>query len=141
MKIAMISYNTFLPGEKNGWKNGKENDILLLQGETVNFSQSNYARNQEMIKGILKDQSGGINNLNELDFIVIYLGRSGAEHSIGLMKENNVSPEKLIFVVCECELPLKKDLLKKSGYGNSILAMSECGGFREMMGLYRDLGC
>lgn len=147
MKIAMISYNTFVDGESNGWKNNGENNVLLLQNE----DGQKWGRRQVLIM----DESDRAEEiwdsetrqaayplwhelkqaLPTIDKAIIYVGER-AELMINMAAEYGLAAERAIFVMCDCDMTKKKRMIHSRGFTTSKVIECECGGHNTMMRIY-----
>lgn len=142
MKVAMFSYNGFISGEKNGWKRGVNNDILLIQdpqGRPWGTTQSGIsisAMTEESHVAIETVWQALEIEIPELDKIIIYIGSYGAEKAIELAKKNNIPSNKITFVMCDCGLSNKQRIIRSCSYEQAEVIMCECGGQSTMSRLY-----
>lgn len=144
MKVAMFSYNGFVSGERNGWKVGANNDLLLIQdpeGRPWGTTQSGLS-----ISGMTSESHSAIGTawqaleaeIPKLDKFIIYVGSYGAERAIELAKQNNIPAGKITFVMCDCGLSNKLQSIRKCSYEVSTQVMCECGGRSTMNRLYQE---
>jgi hypothetical protein len=138
MKIAMISYNRFV--NKNGWVHNSNNSVYLIQsysgkelGSFLREPIGEFDDNVNKVKGYIDNSwKHLLERINEFDTIVYYVGSFGSERILELLHENNISPEKITFVLCTCNLNLKSMLVKKYGFSSSGLIFCQCGGHNAM---------
>jgi hypothetical protein len=137
MKIAMLSYNSILPEEGNGWVNGI---LFMIQSETgqaygaaqnapLYLAGAARAQGIQQVQGMVAshwDQLAEI--LPELDAVIIYVGDSGSEHTIKHAADHGLDPSKAIFVSCSCNRQGKAQLIREHGFEASPVIMCECGG-------------
>lgn len=135
MKAAIISYNSFLPGKENGWIETEMANIFLLQNESQHvwgvqqmaLVTSGTKVGEECCKKISSSLFERLaSDINDFDFVVIYVGSSGAENLISLASSAGLSHEKVVFVLCDCGIGLKKRIIGEKGYTNSKLIDCEC---------------
>lgn len=148
MKVAMISYNTFVDGERNGWKNQGDNSVLLLQNEDGSrWGVNQDAKNSAELKAGADDCVAKVNGLwgqlvealPTIDKIVFYIGSYGAERVIELAAEHGLTPDKAVFVRCDCNMTKKMGVIRDRGFSFSKVVDCECGGHRTMRSLYNDI--
>ncbi|MSU54566.1 MAG: hypothetical protein EXS48_01865 [Candidatus Staskawiczbacteria bacterium] len=148
MRIAMISYNTFVRGQANGLKTGSEggNSILLFQnadGKAWGMTQfiSSGDREQQWHKEakVLADPLWEQlkNELPTLDRVVFYVGSTGAERVIELAAEHGLAPECALFVFCDCNMSRKQGVIRERGFSSSKVLYCECGGHSTMARIYQ----
>ena len=144
MKTALISYNTFVDGERNGWKSQGENSVLLLQnadGDKWGTSQSGETHEQwhEATKAIVDPRWGQLQiELPTIDKVVFYVGSYGAERVIELAAEHGLTPDRATFVLCDCNMTKKMGVIRSRGFASSRVIDCECGGHRTMWRLYKE---
>ncbi len=147
MKVAMISYNTFVKGESNGWKNNGDNSVLLLQNE----DGKKWGRRQVLImdeadgsKEIWNRETRQAANplwdelkkaLPTVEKVLIYVG-DRAELMIELATSGGLTPDRAIFVMCDCNMGRKMDMIRSRGFSSSKVIECECGGHGEMNSIY-----
>jgi len=148
MKVAMISYNTFVDGESNGWKNQGDNSVLLLQNEDGSgWGVDQNATNSAQLQAGADDCVGKVNGLwgqlvevlPTIDKVVFYVGSYGAERAIELAAEHGLTPDKAIFVCCHCNLNVKMRVIRDRGFSSSVIVDCECGGYNTMRLLYNNV--
>lgn len=143
MRIAMFSYNGFVSSERNGWKQGVSNEILLIQdpeGRPWGTTQSGISTSE-----MSRESHSVIENawqaleaeIPTLDKFIIYVGSYGAERAIELAKQNNIPANKITFVMCDCGLSNKLQIISRCSYKDSAQMMCECGGRSTMNCLYQ----
>lgn len=143
MKIAMISYNTFVKGSENGWKEGNGGSILLLQNQNGSAwglpqfvpPQSGAQFCRDMIN-CLWDKLREV--LPTIDKVIFYVGSNGAERAIELAAENGLTPDRAIFVFCDCNYSVKAELIRSRGFSCSKVVGCERGGYSTMRRIYND---
>lgn len=139
-KVALFSYNTFVSNGTNGWNQGKNNQVLLIQDSegrrwgTQQRGISTTEMAQESVTAIENGWQGLLaSEINNLDHLYIYVGSYGAEHAIKLSRENNIPSDKVTFIMCDCGLRKKNQMIQNCNYNDAEVIMCECGG-RETMG-------
>lgn len=149
MNVAMISYNTFVNGESNGWKTNGENRVLLLQNEDgKKWSRRqvlimNEADRAEEIWGRETRQAAYPlwNELKEalptIEKVVIYVGEK-AELMIELATSGGLTADRAIFVMCDCNMGRKMDMIRSRGFSSSKVIECECGGHNMMLRMYHN---
>lgn len=149
MRVAMISYNTFARGQSNGLKENGENGVLLLQnttGAAWGTSQASFSDGGEEQRW--RDETSAIVDplwetlkeaLPTIDAVVMYVGSYGAERVIELAAQNGLTPDRAVFVMCECNRSKKRHLISSSGFGGSRVVECECGGHLTMLGIYESV--
>ena len=139
----MLSYNSILPDEDNGWVGDTLYMIQSDRGITHGVPQSVYGTLEKLrrvrYEGIDQVQDAVRNHwtrlgelLPELDKVVIYVGDSGSEHTIRYAAEHGLRAANAIFVLCDCNGNNKRRLIKESGFGESPVVMCECSGRQTM---------
>lgn len=145
MKAALVSYNTFVRGEANGWKQVGENGVLLLQnaeGKTWGVSQigQSHLKWHEETKTIvdpLWQQLQG--ELTHIEKVILYVGSYGAERFIELAAAHGLTPEMVIFVFCDCNVVQKRSMLQQCGFSRSLVIPCECGGHQTMLRIFQNI--
>lgn len=143
MRVAMMSYNTFVPGQTNGWAAKGNNAVLLLQNERGDLWG---IETLPMAQGIAKCR-GLIDNLwtqleaelPTLDAFMFYVGAEGAEHVIELAAQHGLKPEKANFILCKCQYGMKRGMIQNLGFGSSLVINCECGGQTTMGRIFREI--
>jgi hypothetical protein len=144
MKTAMISYNTFVQGEENGWKHGPNAAVLLLQnttGATWGTSQSGkshdewYAETVAIVDPLWEQLKS---ELPTLDCVIMYVGSHGAERIIELAALYGLTPDRALFVLCHCNSGYKMMAISTNGFEASPIIGCECGGHETMKRLYEE---
>ena len=138
MRVAMISYNTFVRGRANGWQRQGDNHVLLLQNETG----STWGVDQ--FAGVADDCEDQVVSLwsqltaelETLDKVIFCVGSNGAERVIQLAAKNGLTPDRAIFVFCDCNMRRKEDLIRMRGFETSRIIMYDCGGHEAMFRIY-----
>ena len=149
MKIAMISYNTFVSGQENGWTVGEQGSVLLLQnsdGRVWGTSQSKPLNNPNRNEEWHGETRAIVDPLWELlekelptiDKVVFYVGSTGAERVIELAAKHGLDPQRAIFVFCNCNYSVKNGLVKSRGFSCSKVMGCECGGHATMNRIYQN---
>ena len=144
MRVAMISYNAFVHGEENGLKERGGNSVLLLQNETGskwgllqvrkrNDDPSWYAQANAIVGPLWMKL---VDEMETIDKVVIYVGATGSERVIELAEQHGLVPEKAVFVMCDCGIHAKKEILVAYGYATSQVIECECGGQDAMLQIY-----
>lgn len=147
MKIAMISYNMFVDGESNGWKKKGRNRVLLLQnstGKKWGTTQTLPGSRAEATKLWEAETAAIVDPLWEqlkkelatIDKVVFYVGSDGAERVIELARENGLTPERAIFVMCDCNMGVKMGAVRQHGFSSSQIVNCSCGGHDAMRRIY-----
>ena len=77
-----------------------------------------------------------LQEVTQLDRVVIYLGSRGCERAIALAGQLPAS--KVMFVGCDCGLPIKEALVQVAGLGKARRLLCECGGHATMQKLYKN---
>lgn len=148
MRIAMISYNTFLAEEHNGWKHNGSNSVLLLQNadgrkwgasQTARKTHKEWYQETKAIVAPLWEQLKS--ELPTIDKVVFYVGSHGAERVIELAAEHGLTPDRAAFLLCGCNTPRKIEMIRSRGFSSSMSMVCECGGHDTMRRLYYDVLC
>jgi len=137
VKVAMVSYNAFAPGE-NGWKKNGDNSVLLLQNENgkrwgVKQFGGGPAECRVQVES-LWDQLK--KELPTIDKVIFYVGSRGAERVIELAAENGLTPDRAVFVFCDCNMRSKQGVIRDRGFEDAAIMMCECGGHSTMSRIY-----
>jgi len=138
MRVAMISYNAFISGEGNGWKQRGENHVLLLQNENgeswgVNQLGGGAAECRDQVTSLWEQLS---KELPTLDKVIFYVGSSGAERAIELASDHGLTPDRAVFVFCDCNMQSKQGVIHDRGFADASIMMCECGGHSTMSRIY-----
>ncbi|HRH25657.1 MAG TPA: hypothetical protein PLD99_01735 [Parcubacteria group bacterium] len=145
MRAAMISYNTFVAGNENGWKNQGDNNLLLLQNADGNmWGTSQFGKTAEQWNDETKSLIDPLwadleRELASLDVVVFYVGSYGAERIIELAAEHGLTPDRAVFVFCDCNMEKKSEVLRARGFENSRVIDCECGGHTTMRRVYTEI--
>lgn len=148
MRVAMISYNAFVDGEPNGWKNQGDRAVLLLQNEDGSmWGVDQNATSSAQLKAGADDCVAKVNGLwgqlvealPTIDKVVFYVGSYGAERVIELAAEHGLTPDKAVFVCCDCNMTKKMSMVRDRGFSSSKVVDCECGGHGTMRRLYKDV--
>ena len=138
MKTAIMSYNTIVAGESNGWKG----DILLIQNETGahwGVKQMGGKNAGECVSKVSSLWDQLAEAIPEADKFYLYVGDRGAEHVISLAAHAGLTPEQAVFVLCDCNMSGKMSQINRSGFSSSEVIFCECGGHDTMNHIYRNL--
>ncbi len=144
MRTVMMSYNTFVPGLENGWHEQNGNAVLLLQNETgqawgITQFGSTKAEWRAETEGVVNPLWAKLMEaLPTIDEFVFYVGSYGAEHIIELAAKHGLTPEKTVFVLCDCNMGPKMNVLNKAGFATARKEMCECGGRETMRVMFED---
>lgn len=143
MRVAMISYNAFVDGESNGWKDKGGHAILLLQNAdgnkwgTAQFANKTHEQWYDETKALVDPLWRQlVEALPTIDKVVFYVGSYGAERVIDLAAEHGLTPDKAVFVRCTCNLNKKMGVIRERGFSASKIMDCECGGHITMRRLY-----
>ncbi|MBI4120730.1 MAG: hypothetical protein HY457_00535 [Parcubacteria group bacterium] len=140
-KIAMLSYNTFLPGFSNGWVEGK---LLLIQdrngapwgapqfGPLAQKAVLQDQGDQQIARAVGSHWQQLTEHLPTLGRVIIYVGDRGSEGTIEHAAKHGLDPAKALFVFCDCNMRAKEALIKQHGFEGSPRVMCECGGHQTM---------
>ncbi len=144
MRVAVISYNVFIPGEANGWKVHGDNSLLLLQGSggewNSAWSMETYEKWHEGITKSIVDPLWEQlqNEWKTIEKVVFYVGSYGAEQVIELAAKQGLAPNRAVFVFCDCNLNKKRDMIRSHGFSASKVVPSHCGGQATMKQIYNN---
>ncbi len=144
MKTVVISYNSIVGGEENGWKVNGENSVLLIQNadgriwgiDQFNINKEKSAKETEKVINLLWEQLK--HALPNADKVVLYVGSHGAHTWIELAYVNGLTPDRAIFVMCHCNITKKMETLSKYGFSTSKITMCRCGGHYDMLKIYQN---
>jgi hypothetical protein len=142
MRVAMLSYNTFVTDKPNGWYTNGDNAVLLIQyrrGET--WGADSLSRSVNQLTAETETKVDALwrqleQEINSLDGLVIYLGSYGAERALEQASAHGVSADRLLLVSCSCNQPVKRDWLERYGYTDARIVAAICGGHSEMLAIY-----
>jgi hypothetical protein len=133
-RIALITYNVVGEGIYGDVIKLDGREIYIVQNRSKYFwwgkgpkGDSDAARREVAIETM--DDALQI-PLQEMDKIFLYIGQTGGEEVIGRTKD--IAPEKITYVMCDCNLRLKEHIIKGMGNEKAEIIMSECGGQRTM---------
>ena len=130
-----MSYNR-IPEFEPRWYESEDhpgNKMLVINGDIVISENDNHEKNimahDEAIMGIWKKFAEFTVN-EKVDYIITYLGRYAAEMTMGLASK--IPAEKMIYLVCDCNLENKEKIIDAIGHGNSHQISCECHGSETM---------
>ncbi len=132
-KIAIISQHRFVYDDcKNLWRGDGENRVLLSQCEELPGGGDYRA-----VALVLWSHIASA--LASLDKVVIYLGHESARIFVPLAAENDLAPEKLIFVYCDCTKAYVEEVIDRDGYSSAQKICCHCSDRLEVMkGIYQN---
>ncbi len=144
MNTALISYNTFVDGEQNGWKDHGGARVLLIQnkdGKWLGVGQNNHGNSRKpgeyecevQVANLFGDL---VEALPTLDKVFFYVGSYGAELAIELAAKHGLSPDRAVFVLCGCNMEKKMEMIRRHGFSSSETVRCDCGGHKKMLALY-----
>lgn len=154
MRGAFLTYNMVGDGSlSSGWHERGDNQALVLQNtkgfkvavdENIGDVQSEedlpegYFRSDNAHVSVVKNQIEQLwdqltQELDSLDFMVIYVGSTGSERFIELAK--SLPAEKITFVGCDCRLDKKTWAIRDAGLWEAGRLLCECGGRRTLRGM------
>lgn len=132
-----LTYNTV--GKDGKYSNGSvlqgSNEAVVVQhprGETWGA----YGRADEKVagntcRGLIHSVYGSaLRQAQEFDLIVVYVGDRGSEGAIRLVSDQK--PSRVHFVLCDCNLGRKQEMIKAAGLSRSRYTLCECGGHATM---------
>ena len=138
--IAFVSYNPIGDTPESGWQEKEGRRALVLQNskghpwEMDKLSAQvewRFGSGNPYVKAEIDELWAAlIKVLPELDQVVIYLGAGGSEHAVELA--SHISPEKITFVACNCDIHEKRTLIDHFALGSVNQIKCECGGKRTM---------
>lgn len=144
MCVAFVTYNTVGGGLSNGWHEGPNGRRALVLQNTTGSTWFAKQRVQNAAERIaeddrVRDEIGNLwdqlqKALPNLDHIVVYVGSSGSERAIGLAAQ--LPAQNVTFVLCDCGIGYKLNLIRGNGLANAQLVPCECGGHGSMRRLY-----
>lgn len=139
-KMGIFTYN-FVGGYSNGWQHQDDNWVFVSgtsdrmpaimskdAGEAARKNDFDYLARCQVIKVTFMRLQP---HLEELDYLVVYLGVDGGENAIGHI--SNFPAEKLIFVMCKCNLDIKQSWIRIAGLDKTKTMICPCGGV-ELLG-------
>jgi hypothetical protein len=153
---AFVTYNNVRDPQtkqpvESGWHDKDERRALVLQSTNSNTFAEACTRllmglyTPRVIDATIDTTSQRIDQLwpvlteviNTLEHVVIYVGVNGTEHAIKMASQLPI--EKLVFLMCDCDIPWKRGLLADVGLQNAkTIIIRECGGEHSMGKAYRD---
>ncbi|MBU1131774.1 hypothetical protein KKC32_00790 [Patescibacteria group bacterium] len=139
-KIALVSYNRFIRGE-NGWHEREGRKVFLLhETRDIQIQISEIKKLKPFVNPVVAKIEENWKELQTIlpiiDQLVIYVGASGSERAIELAADSDFPLEKLTFVMCDCFLPEKINLLERKGFQSVRVLMCDCGGTQEMRKIF-----
>jgi len=151
MRAVMLSYNLIFLPVLNDWKRQGDNEVLLLQGVDLSrwtvptFAGKTGKEGVEVVKSEIERLWSKLEEaIPTVDLFVFYVGSSGAERVINLAKEYGLTPERTLFVLCDCDLRFKIEVITSCGFNLARRVLANCGGQRELLAIYESLlsnGC
>ncbi len=134
-RVAFLTYNTVVDGLANGWQGSNGHRALVLQNTNGEGARKGgpigAAKRGEQIDALWEEL---LQQLTDLDHVVVYVGTRGSERAIAYAALLPAS--KVTFVLCDCGLPFKEDLIQMAGLTDARRMPCECGGHRTMKTLY-----
>ena len=137
--IAFITYNNMLDipagwHERDGRRalvliNSKGKRSAAVQSDRWSAGQAVAVEKEVLDLWDELDQA-----LPELDHIVVYVGASGSEE--GIRRAARLPASKVTFVLCDCGLSYKRQLIDLHGLKQAPVKMCECGGRHRMRELF-----
>ncbi|MSU74729.1 hypothetical protein EXS57_03040 [Candidatus Kaiserbacteria bacterium] len=143
MRVAVVSFNMFLDGQCNGWKNGNGDiDVLLLQNryegemgrDRFNTGGEKWSEKMRDIIGPFWDQF--LSELATINGMVVYVGTSGVKNIIEFASENGLTAERVKFVLCPCSRAHEEEVIRSSVFSRSFISYCKCGGNSTMGDIY-----
>ncbi len=132
-KAAFLSYNS-IAGFSAGWIDGTTDCKALIipcsHGSSAAPKVRSEAQCHDVTNEITRLWAQLREHVKELDYIVVYVGSDGSENAITLASE--LPSEKVTFVMCDCRLGTKDELLRRAGHTNARQIMCECRGLETM---------
>lgn len=142
--VAFVTYNRVGEGLSNGWHEGPNGRRALVLQNTRGstwFAKQRFENAAERTAedDRVRDEIGNLwdqlqEALPNLDHIVVYVGSSGSERAIELAA--HLPAQKVTFVLCDCGISHKLNLIRGNGLANAQLVRCECGGHGSMRRLY-----
>lgn len=135
-RIAIITYNVV--GE------GIYGDVIRCDGREIyivqNRHRSFWGADRSLPSGEIAESRNRIAkrtiddamklSLKDMDKIFLYVGSGGGEEII--LETRMLPAEKITYIMCDCNLWLKEQLIESVGNADSKIIMSECGGQKTM---------
>ncbi len=149
MKTAFVTYNTLGNGElANGWHKGQNGaEALVLQntkGEAWGAGRGpkDYGfepREGENLTAGRQREIGMLwgelqKHTADIDHLVVYVGANGSQRAVALSA--SLPPERVTYVMCDCSLPAKENMLALVGMRSARRVACECGGHGTMRAIY-----
>jgi hypothetical protein len=136
-KVAIVTYNRIgreygNQEYKNGVMKGENKEIHIFQNERGTFAEwrsEGSPMGETMARAARADAARGVTGklkLEELDRIYLYVGASGGEKAIEQTRDLPAS--KITYVMCDCDIRHKRNLIKVIGNADARVIRSECGG-------------
>lgn len=132
-----LTYNTV--GKSGAHPSGtvlqNSNQAVIVQhprGETWGA----YGRGDEKIPGsvcqglVHSVYGSALRQSQVFDLIVVYVGDRGSEGAIRMVSDQD--PSRVHFVLCDCNLGRKQELILNAGLSRSRYTLCECGGHATM---------
>ena len=131
MKLALLSYGAVSSDAVNGLNVG------LNPADEIFVAQGNHGRlavySKDPVESILSAKLKAF--LLQADKVVVYLGlgESKLDSCLHFLSKQQIAPEKVIFVLCDCDLSEKIAKIKSFGYEQSEKIVTVfCGGSVDM---------
>lgn len=156
MKAAFLTYNSV--GQSGTYPNGVvtrnghqaiivqhskgkswgADDLGALLGKPTDSDQTRTEEERKELKEIRDTRSQLVSELysevfgqSELpDYVVVYVGAGGSEGAIGLAA--TAPHDRVCFVMCDCNLDIKRRLVASYGMSSARIVMCSCGGQHAM---------
>ncbi|OGZ08207.1 MAG: hypothetical protein A3C93_00980 [Candidatus Lloydbacteria bacterium RIFCSPHIGHO2_02_FULL_54_17] len=149
MKTAFVTYNTVghgeLPSGLHTSPCGAE--ALVLQntkGEAWGAKRApgSYERTPSEGKTLTANRQEEIGALweelqkhaTEIDHLVVYVGANGSQRAVALSAQ--LPPERVTYVLCNCSLPAKENVIALMGMSAARRVDCECGGHDTMRAIF-----
>ena len=136
-KVAFVTYNKIgsdygPPEYKNGIIKTESKEIHIFQNERETFAEwerEGSPMGEAMAHAARTAAARAVTGklrLEELDRIYLYVGASGGEKAIEQTRDLPAS--KLTYVMCDCDMKHKLNLIRVIGNADARVIRSECGG-------------
>jgi hypothetical protein len=127
--LASILFVTYRRLPFNNGLNVGSHDVYVASGDICHPARERSAvQNQvQFLASLLLPE------ISVYDKVVIYLGADSFEEAIAIA--DGLSPDKLVFVTCDCDLSRKQDFLDERGFSGSEIVLCECNDVKTMSAL------
>ncbi len=135
-RIALVTYNVV--------GDGKYDSLIKQDGLEMHLVQNGHRSKWAVDKNLSSKESTDVRervakraidaamelSLEDMDRVYLYVGSNGAESIIA--ETRKMPADKITYVLCDCNLSKKRELLKQFGHPDAQVIVAECGGQRTL---------